>query len=297
MKRKVRQRIQREAQRARKEAAGDFSHLKNKKGELLRNPMAQPTLPNISLDDDDYDDNNSQFPMNRGGASSKSNYASSMATSTAVTKDDHYYAGGAYPEYPPDLSGAMPEYPPPMPVYDQKEQYAHGGLNTPGHVAGGEYDDSMYDGRARSGVTSPDHHDPYAPPHKHQQRRSEQDARHLDPNYLHAASGDVHHSGAVSPAHSESIYSSNHAYDGAAVGLDYPPIPGNPNGHGQYDYDHDRSPSSAVGFGVGATGGPHRRTRSGQYQPYAGGGGASGGGRDMARGRYPEEDEYQSHAM
>ena len=40
---------------ARKEAAGDFSHLKNKKGELIHKPLPQPTLPNISLDDEFQD--------------------------------------------------------------------------------------------------------------------------------------------------------------------------------------------------------------------------------------------------
>lgn len=31
---------------------GDFSHLKNKKGEFIHQPLPQPTLPNISIDDD-----------------------------------------------------------------------------------------------------------------------------------------------------------------------------------------------------------------------------------------------------
>lgn len=31
---------------------GDFSHLKNKKGELVAQPLPQPTLPNLSVDDD-----------------------------------------------------------------------------------------------------------------------------------------------------------------------------------------------------------------------------------------------------
>jgi len=37
---------------AKKEAMGDFSHLKNKKGEFIHQPLPQPTLPNISIDDD-----------------------------------------------------------------------------------------------------------------------------------------------------------------------------------------------------------------------------------------------------
>ena len=31
---------------------GDFSHLKNKKGQFIHQPLPQPTLPNISIDDD-----------------------------------------------------------------------------------------------------------------------------------------------------------------------------------------------------------------------------------------------------
>ena len=34
---------------------GDFSHLKNKKGEMIAQPLPQPTLPNLSVDDDDSD--------------------------------------------------------------------------------------------------------------------------------------------------------------------------------------------------------------------------------------------------
>jgi len=40
---------------ARKEAAGDFSHLKDKKGNFTAQPMAQPTLPDVDFDDEpDY---------------------------------------------------------------------------------------------------------------------------------------------------------------------------------------------------------------------------------------------------
>jgi len=40
---------------AKKEAMGDFSHLRNKKGEMIAQPLPQPTLPNLSVDDDDTD--------------------------------------------------------------------------------------------------------------------------------------------------------------------------------------------------------------------------------------------------
>lgn len=53
---KKKQRLGKYAAIARAEAAGDFSHLKNKKGEIVRRKMLQPTLPNldINLMEDDY---------------------------------------------------------------------------------------------------------------------------------------------------------------------------------------------------------------------------------------------------
>ncbi|THH17963.1 hypothetical protein EW146_g2965 [Bondarzewia mesenterica] len=59
IKRRNKQRLAKAAALARKEAAGDYSHLKNKKGELVHKPLPQPTLPNISLDEDDTDDRSS----------------------------------------------------------------------------------------------------------------------------------------------------------------------------------------------------------------------------------------------
>ncbi|KAF4619268.1 hypothetical protein D9613_005145 [Agrocybe pediades] len=73
---------------AQKEAKGDYSHLKNKKGELIAQPLPQPTLPNLSVDDDDD--------------------ASSMHTRVApstYTKD--YYPYPSEKDYPP-----MPAYNP-----------------------------------------------------------------------------------------------------------------------------------------------------------------------------------------
>lgn len=119
--RKNRQRIRRQAKLAHKEAQGDFSHLKNKKGDIVRNPVPQPTLPNLEIDE--------FSPMPRVP---KAGYASSYATSAQT---------GPYGDYPPsvpDLNGAAPDYPPPMPVYDQ---YAYGTGPAPSFGGGGE---SMY---------------------------------------------------------------------------------------------------------------------------------------------------------
>jgi hypothetical protein len=69
MKRKTRKRLAKEAALAKAEARGDFSHLKDKKGNLKAEPLGQPTLPNVDFDDVD-DDKHSQFhayPPGRGG--------------------------------------------------------------------------------------------------------------------------------------------------------------------------------------------------------------------------------------
>lgn len=57
IKRRARKRLAQEAARAKKEARGDFSHLKDKKGNIKGAPLAQPTLPSVGLDD--YDDSKS----------------------------------------------------------------------------------------------------------------------------------------------------------------------------------------------------------------------------------------------
>jgi len=49
--RRRKQRLADVAKLAQKEALGDYSHLKNKKGEVVGKPLPQPTLPNVSVDD------------------------------------------------------------------------------------------------------------------------------------------------------------------------------------------------------------------------------------------------------
>ncbi|KAL0070865.1 Potassium transporter [Marasmius tenuissimus] len=91
IKRRQKQRLADAAKLAQKEAMGDYSHLKNKKGELVGKPLPQPTLPNLSVDDD-FDD------------------ASSLRTrgppGSTYTADQYYYQA--------DKAG----YPPPMPAYN-----------------------------------------------------------------------------------------------------------------------------------------------------------------------------------
>ncbi|KIM46300.1 hypothetical protein M413DRAFT_441387 [Hebeloma cylindrosporum] len=90
IKRKQKERRLEAARQAQKEAIGDYSHLKNKKGELIAKPLPQPTLPNLSIDDEDD--------------------ASSMHTRVApstYTKDYYNYQSDTGGDYPP-----MPAYNP-----------------------------------------------------------------------------------------------------------------------------------------------------------------------------------------
>jgi hypothetical protein len=99
IKRKNKQRLAKAAALARKEAAGDFSHLKNKKGELIAQPLPQPTLPNVKLDDDD----DASSVRTRG-----------IAPSTFGGHSEYYYSDRK--EYG---AGYAPDDYPPMPAYDQ----------------------------------------------------------------------------------------------------------------------------------------------------------------------------------
>ena len=96
IKRRNKERLAKAAALAKKEAMGDFSHLKNKKGELIAQPLPQPTLPNLSVDDD-YDDTSSM--RTRGPPPS------------TYTQDYYDYKSEYKSEYTQDY--------PPMPAYNQ----------------------------------------------------------------------------------------------------------------------------------------------------------------------------------
>lgn len=123
LKRKQKQRVARVQQLAKKEAAGDFSHRKDKDGVVHAAP--QPTLPNISLEDDD------DRTTVKGGAA----YASSVRTGK-----DSYWASD-YKEDPYAYAGDYP----PMPAYDPAA-YPPSGYGHNGYTASAHGDDStLYD--------------------------------------------------------------------------------------------------------------------------------------------------------
>jgi hypothetical protein len=100
IKRRNKERIAEAIKRDKKEAMGDLSHLKNKKGELIHQPLPQPTLPNISIDDDLADIASLQ---------------KRPAPSTYTSGSDKYYAADATASY---------DYPA-MPAYNHYAQDAN----------------------------------------------------------------------------------------------------------------------------------------------------------------------------
>jgi len=109
------QRIADTAELARKEAMGDYSHLKNKKGELVGKPLPQPTLPNVSIDDDD----------------DTSSINTRVAPSTY--NQDHYYQADKGADYPP------------MPAYNAYSTYPNFNSSSATVVDDYAYPPKMYD--------------------------------------------------------------------------------------------------------------------------------------------------------
>lgn len=103
IKRKQKQRLADASKLAQKEAMGDFSHLKNKKGEFIAQPLPQPTLPNLSVDDDDdISSMHTRVPP---------------STYTYNTQDQYYY------------NSDKNDYPPPMPAYNPYSPYQQPGVH------------------------------------------------------------------------------------------------------------------------------------------------------------------------
>ncbi|KAF8914573.1 hypothetical protein CPB85DRAFT_1433573 [Mucidula mucida] len=100
---------------AQKEAMGDYSHLKNRKGELIQKPLPQPTLPNLSVDDDFDDGIKSEYPPPM------------PAYNPALT----YQSPNSFPNFNQSQANigredSLYNYPPPQGMYDDdNESTAH----------------------------------------------------------------------------------------------------------------------------------------------------------------------------
>ncbi|KAH7887846.1 hypothetical protein F5I97DRAFT_1863289 [Phlebopus sp. FC_14] len=117
IRRRNKERLAKAAALAKKEAMGDYSHLKNKKGEMIAKPLPQPTLPNLSVEDDDDD------------AVSISKHVSP----TNAYGQDYYYASDSKsiaPSYHTNpVEFDYSDYPP-MPAYNQGySHHAYGHYN------------------------------------------------------------------------------------------------------------------------------------------------------------------------
>jgi len=111
IKRRQKQRLADAARLAKKEAMGDYSHLKNKKGELIAKPLPQPTLPNLSIDDEEP----TEVDPNAPSYYNRDDYLPPMPSYLP-------YPG----QYPYNPSAATLEDPPyGQPMYDDEIENAH----------------------------------------------------------------------------------------------------------------------------------------------------------------------------
>jgi len=125
MKRKNRKRLAKEAALLRKEAMGDYSHLKDKKGQFKAAPLPQPTLPNVGIQEL-ISDNRSE----RGGAAPSIRNASRAGHHPYPPSLGHPYpasnhGGGYAPSNPPSALGynVMNQWPSDR-DYSEKPGYA-----------------------------------------------------------------------------------------------------------------------------------------------------------------------------
>lgn len=98
MKRKTKKRVAREAELAKREAAGDFRHLQDKKGRFKdgQQPLPQPTLPNVSLEDDELYAKSEVSSYRNGGGKGGMGGGGGYNYPPMPSMPDHAYSG--YPD-------------------------------------------------------------------------------------------------------------------------------------------------------------------------------------------------------
>jgi hypothetical protein len=236
---------------AKKEAEGDFSHIKNRgagAGAGDGPPLPMPTLPNIALDDEDLDDGASF--RTRGPAPSTlagDHYGDKRAEPSYAGSAYHYGGGGAgggeYPAMPGyDQQQYASYYEPQQPQLhytdprQQPQQYAD---PTAAAAVYGEREPYFHDNYG-SVATLPGTHEPYDPQHYAQHE-----------SYDHAEYGQQH-----DPyGHAEYVHAEPDAY----AAQDYPsPTSGGPpeRQHTQMPYGDAPAPRHRRGeSGTHASGG------------------------------------------
>ena len=136
MKKKTRKRLLQEAAQARKEAAGDFSHLKDRKGNFKQKPQAQPTLPKVDLYEDE-----SRY---------KRDYSSS---DVSLRKDPLYFQSqtSLSHAYPPATGWRGHDGPQPLPAFGYESEVGYAGsvhsmdrlIQTPGSEHNDPYGNAL----------------------------------------------------------------------------------------------------------------------------------------------------------
>ncbi|KAG9317577.1 hypothetical protein JVU11DRAFT_1785 [Chiua virens] len=132
IKRRNKERLAKAAALAKKEAMGDYSHLKNKKGEMIAKPLPQPTLPNLSVDDDD----DATSIIKRGPSpnpygheyrynSDNKSVAPSYHTNPVGIDYGDYPPMPAYGGYPHQTPGAYGQYNPSTTTFDEEQRYVY----------------------------------------------------------------------------------------------------------------------------------------------------------------------------
>lgn len=172
IKRKQKERRAEAARLAQKEAEGDFSHLKNKKGELIAQPLPQPTLPNLSVDDDDASSVNTRVAPSTH--TKDYNYYDSKADYPPMPAYNPHQVPGNYAHYNPSAASLGYDdanYPPPNHLYDDDNEsqihlaasaapFARDPIDRTGSPYGNYDPRDVYQGRSPS--TAP--HQQYARP-------------------------------------------------------------------------------------------------------------------------------------
>jgi hypothetical protein len=148
IKRRNKERTAKAIAEAKKEAMGDFSHLKNKKGQFIQPRLPQPTLPNISIDDDLADIASLQkragTPSINHSVVSDRNHTTDAASSYDYPIMPAYNAPYAHHQDPT----AYPHYNPSVPTLPDESQYYEDDYGSTAHLALGaeaySRDDSNY---------------------------------------------------------------------------------------------------------------------------------------------------------
>ncbi|RDX55737.1 hypothetical protein OH76DRAFT_1397139 [Lentinus brumalis] len=266
IKRRNKQRLAKAAALAKKEAAGDFSHLKNKKGEFIAKPLPQPTLPNLSVDDD-FDD----------AASMRTRMAPS--TYAATTTGDYYndYKSEYAADYPPM------DYPP-MPAYANGYHQYNGSIGTLPDQPNQVYDDDhasqvhlatsaapfAHDDQQHSAYGGYDSYDPYragstAPDYRSGSTAPDYRSGSTAPDYRSGSVAPDYRSGSVAPDYRSGSVAPD--YRSGSVAPDYRSMGAVPDYRSMSTAPDYRSTSTAPDYRSASTA-PYGHQQQGQQGMY-----------------------------